>query len=248
MFGSYYGVQGFGAAGIQSILGPHRLAARPMSPQEAQARAMAATVAKYQAVQQAARSGRPGAAGRLMGLSGFGATGLAFDAAGIWNDWAAGTNASTTRAAKQIQAALSQLGYTDKNNKPLVVDGKWGPNSTYAYTAFSAAQGTTTNGPNPTQDGIAKIGELLNAGVKPGPGVSVTYHDAGDGVLVPTAGGGAKAGLSTGMMIGIGAFAAIVLGGLALAGKKKAPEHHAGPSAVMVANRRRRARRHAWGF
>lgn len=253
MFGSYYAVQGFGAA-QGSILGPRRLAARPMSPDEARARAMAATIAKYQAVQAAARSGRPGAAGRLMGLSGFGATGLAFDAAGIWTDWAAGAagdNAAGKRAAQQIQAALAQLGYTDNTNKPLVVDGSWGAKSGYAYTTFSAAQGTTTNGIYPTQDGIMKIGDLLNAGVTPGPGPSVTYHNEG-GVLVPT-GGTSKASMSTGLMIAGGALLAVIIGGLALAGKKKgAPAHHSsGPTAVMVANRRRRhrrARRGLFGF
>jgi hypothetical protein len=205
---------------------------------------MAATIAKYQAVQRAVSAGRPGAAVRLAGLGGFGATGLAFDAEAVWADWAAQTNASTTRAAKAVQAALSQLGYNPKG-----VDGKWGPDSGKAYLAFSAAQGTTTNGINPTYDGIAKIGELLKTGAVVGPDQPVIYHQDGD-VYVPTAVGGKTAGISAGMMIGIGAAAAIILGGLALAGKKKpAPAHHSsGPSAVMVANRRRRARRHAFGF
>ncbi len=172
-----------------------------------------------------------------MAMYGFGATpAFTIDPVEVWKDWSEQTPASTTRAAKWIQAALNQLGYGVP--KPLVVDGVWGEKSKTAYNAFSAAQGTTSNAGYMTQDGVQKIADLLNASQKPGPAEPVAYEEK-NGVLIPVTLALKKAGIGTGLLVAGGALAAVVIGGLVLGAKKK-PHHVAAP---MHANRRRRHRR-----
>ncbi len=220
MFGSYYAVNGFGA-----VPSARRRHAPLMS-----------------------RPGRPASTVRLMqaAAAGLGATASTFDAASIWKDQVAGSpvasggagnNAAGKRAALATQAALSKLGY-DTNG----VDGVWGKDSEAAYTAFAAANGATNNAGYPTQDGLQKIEDLLNAGVTPGPNPVVYEQHDGQYVTV-TPSGSKQAALTPGLMIAGGAVAAIVLVGLVLAGKKK-PEGGRATASKATPNPRRK-RRHA---
>lgn len=53
---------------------------------------------------------------------------------------------SNAAYVKLYQAALGALGYVGKDGKPLAVDGKPGPNTLFAVSAFQGAHGLTVDG------------------------------------------------------------------------------------------------------
>jgi peptidoglycan hydrolase-like protein with peptidoglycan-binding domain len=185
----------------------------------------------------------------LAGLGAFDAFGATadFNATGIWGDCLAGSsgnNAAGKRCGQAIQAGLNQLGYG-----PLAVDGQIGPASIAAIKKFGQDNGLGSI-TWPTEAMVIKMQELLGAGATPGPNAPIESHKVGDQYVPGPAPGkpsavGAKAGMSTGAMIGLGVVVLLGVGALAYASKKKSAGGAAKPSspAVAAANRRRRARR-----
>jgi len=159
-----------------------------------------------------------------VGCCGFGA--VDFNAPAVWEDWKAGGTRGKS-AALLVQVALNQIGYG-----PLDTDGYFGQKSLSAWKRFANANGTG-DAAFPTQAGILKLGDMVSQGGDQGGGGVVTAHVEG-GVIVPGAApGSVKAGMSTGMMVGIGVLALAAVAGLAIMAKKK----------KATANRRRRAMR-----
>ncbi len=179
------------------------------------------------------------------GLRGFGAAGTDFNADAVWSDFLAGSsgnNAAGKRATQSIQAALNQLGYG-----PLTLTGVIDSALQGALKKFSGDNGFGSAN-WPTKPMVVKMEELLRAGESPGPNEPVASHKVGDEFIPgvdPTTGksGLATAGMSTGMMIGIGALAVAGIGLLAVMAKKKKPGTGS-TSASAKANRRRRRRHH----
>jgi peptidoglycan hydrolase-like protein with peptidoglycan-binding domain len=176
-----------------------------------------------------------------VGCCGLGAVGgSSFNAEAIWADCAIGqtNNAAGKRCGQAVQVALNALGYG-----PLDTDGAVGTKTMAAIRRFSGDNGFGTAN-WPTKAMLYKMEELLRAGQKPGPANAVEAHKVGD-EWVPGADpkavgtGTAKAGMSTGLMVGIGAVALLAVGGLALMAKKKPGESG---GAKATANRRRRRR------
>jgi putative peptidoglycan binding protein len=172
--------------------------------------------------------------------SGGGGIASTFNADAIWNDCLQGApptsnNAAGKRCGQAVQAALNQLGYG-----PLTVDGQIGSGTMAAIKRFSQDNGFGSAN-WPTHAMLLKMEELLKAGQTPGPNAPVETHKVGD-EYVPGAGpggGAAKAGLSTGMMIGIGALALLAVGGLAIMAKKKkagAPSQSSASTAMVKAH------------
>lgn len=161
----------------------------------------------------------------LSGLAGFGAVAMAFNADAVWADCLAGSSCKTgkeptcgasKRCGQSIQAALNALGYG-----PLTVDGQIGTGTMAAIKRFSMDNGFGSL-TWPTKPMVIKMGELLAAGEKPGPGPVVESHVV-NGEFVPGAapGGGMSTGMSTGLALGLGAIALVGVGALALMAKKK---------------------------
>lgn len=147
---------------------------------------------------------------------GFGA--IDFNAEAVWSDWVKG-GASANRAAKSIQAGLNQLGYGLLN-----VDGIFGPKSRAALKAFSLDNGFGSQD-WPTKPILLKMAELIKTGTITGPSAPVESHIVG-GEFVPGPAPGAKplsakAGLTTGQMLGIGALVLVGIGALAVLSKPK---------------------------
>lgn len=168
-----------------------------------------------------------------------GGGGTSFSAEAIWPDCLSGSrgnNAAGKRCGQAVQVALNALGYG-----PLATDGQIGPATMSALKRFSADNGFGSAN-WPTKAMLHKMEELLKAGQKPGSGEAIEAHKVGDewvpGVDPKTGAGVAKAGMSTGLMVGIGAVALLAVGGLALMAKKKSEP------AKATANRRRRRHRH----
>lgn len=147
-------------------------------------------------------------------FSGFGAS-FTFDPGTTWSNWAAG-GADGDQAAKDVQAALNEIGYG-----PLVVDGQFGAGSVAAWTRFVNDNPPLT-GTWPDQPGIDKLAEKLNQGGNQGGGGVILEHTDG-GVIVSGADPNALFGgkLSRNAMIGIGAAVLLGIGALALMSKKK---------------------------
>ena len=175
-------------------------------------------------------------------MSGFGALAafsgdVVFDAEAVWADQvagAAGDNFKGKRWAKMLQGALNDVG-----NYGLVVDGIWYTSkgtskSQQAWKDFASQHNLTPSGqPTSKADLLVLQGVLDPSSVgKPG-GAKLTNVKSAGGELVPTGKSAAadkpegdkaaKAGLSTGAMLGI---AAVAVGGIALLAfmaKKKKP-------------------------
>ena len=160
---------------------------------------------------------------------GFGA--VDFDANAVWSQWASG-EPGATKAAKQIQATLSALGFDTQG-----VDGRWGPNSTAAWQAFLKSQGIAAS-TIPSKTGIYALGEAAKGPpvgpTPPKPYVQVTpdtWIPAGPPGTDPKKRRTASMLMVGGGILGVGAIvAAVVLS------KKKRP-------AAMHANRKAKHRR-----
>lgn len=158
-------------------------------------------------------------------LGGFGAA-SSFSAEAVWTDCLAGSSCKTgkeptcgasKRCGQSVQAALNALGYG-----PLTVDGQIGPASMSAIKKYSLDNGFGAL-VWPTKAMLIKMEEQLSKGEKPGPGAAIDSHVVG-GEFVPGSGPGglvSTMGMSTGMMLGLGALALVGVGVLALIAKKK---------------------------
>lgn len=141
-------------------------------------------------------------------LKGFG--GIDFNASQVCSLWQAGGSSANTAASK-IQAALNEIGYG-----PLGVDGQFGGGSLAAWKRFADANGVASNWPDCT--GITKLGEQVQSGGDQGGGGVQEYHEVG-GKFVP--GKAPGKGMSTGMIVGLGAIALLAIGGAVLVAKKR---------------------------
>lgn len=195
----------------------------------------------------------------LLGTSGMGSYGalgaISFSAASVWSDWLAGSkgdNAAGKRAADSIRAALGQLGFG-----PVSMGAMWGSaQDKAAYGGFVDKYGVTPTSGMPkwwvNQNGLAKLEELVKAGDVVGGGEVVEFHQVGDQLVSgpkpgakPIGAGVAKAGLSTGAMVGIAAAVLVGVGLLAMASKKKGSPSSSStsPATTAAAANRRRHRR-----
>jgi len=114
--------------------------------------------------------------------------------------------------------ALNKLGYG-----PIATDGQIGSGTIAALKSFGNDNGFA-NLTWPTEASIIKMQELIEAGEKPGPGAAVESHVVGGEVVPGATPGTSRAGLSTGLMVGIGALVLVGIGALALTAKKKSGE------------------------
>lgn len=169
------------------------------------------------------------ATGGLMGFGAFGATD--FNPSLVWADCeagASGNNAAGKNCGMAIQMALNKLGYG-----PLTVDGQVGKNTIAALKQFGIDNGFGAI-TWPTKAAVIKMDELMRAGATPGPSAPIESHVVG-GEVVPGAAPGsgvlAKAGITSGTALAIGAVALVGIGALALMAKKK--KGSPGPQKVM---------------
>lgn len=172
-----------------------------------------------------------------LGNWGFGA--ISFSSETVWSDWLLGASGSPPgtgpgagaagkRAANAIRAALGQLGFGSGQT----IDASWGTASDKSsYTNFAQQEGIPAPAGLPiwwpSKTGIFKLGELVKAGAVVGDQPVQEFHEVA-GQMVPGAKPGAKpivakAGLSTGAMLGIGALALVAVGAIALVAAKKKP-------------------------
>ena len=164
----------------------------------------------------------------LEGYDGFGAV-SSFNAAAVWADWVAGAkdNAAGKRSADAIRAALGSLGYG-----PFTFGVPWTQSTDSEYGRFATENGVPKPAGLPmwwpSKVGLIKLGERVAQGGTPGGGTPQLTHVVG-GEVVPGGGPGgepAKADISTGLAIGIGAVALIGIGIIAVMAKKKGDQKH----------------------
>jgi len=177
-------------------------------------------------------------------LYGLGA--VEFNAGTVWQDWLAGAkgdNAAGMRAANAIRAALSQLGFG-----ATTMGVSWGSSQDKAaYGAFASKEGIPAP-PGlplwwPSQTGIIKLEELVKAGQTVGAQPVTEFHEVA-GKMVPGPAPGvapvvarpavAKAGLTTGQMLGLGALALVAVGAIALLARRKPERRPPSPPSVTV--------------
>jgi peptidoglycan hydrolase-like protein with peptidoglycan-binding domain len=160
---------------------------------------------------------------RRGGLRGFGSMAGTFNAAAVWADVLAGSkfvdgkfvgdNAAGSRAAKAVQAGLSELGYACPPTGSF-------DNATIAqWKSFKSKNGLPPGTGNVQQDGLILMEAQLKAGKVTGPDEPIKYVPGEGGSYIPEESlGTKKAGIGMGMMLLLGA---VVVGGVILYAKKK---------------------------
>lgn len=167
--------------------------------------------------------------------AGFGALSDTFSAQSVWADVQAGSacyetpprstnkgacNVAGARATREIQAALSELGYAT------AVDGKWTSGTSAKWKQF-LADNQLTPGPGQgiSEQGLVVMQQNLKKGKATGPSQPIAFEKV-DGQLVPKDPTLDKSGIQIGGLSGGGLLlAAVVVGGIGYAvyksGQKK---------------------------
>ena len=153
---------------------------------------------------------------RRRALRGFGSSvASTFNAAAVWADaqsGGAGNNLAGGRAAKAIQAGLSELGYSCPPTGSF-------DNATIAqWKSFKANNGLPAGVGIVQKDGLVLMEAQLKQGKVTGPDVPVAYVTEGGEYIKEDSIVTKKAGISTGLLLLLGA---VVVGGVIIYAKKQ---------------------------